>query len=94
MTPAMQKFLELEKQKETVKQFFDELQAALEAVSAEVGVGGMFQDPSDGTVFKIEVPEGRFVKFEKLGYVRTKREGEARGSLSVKEAEAAGFKVK
>ena len=94
MSPVIQKFLELERRKEEVKKYFDELQAALEAVSAEVGVGGMFQDPSDGTVFKVEIPDGRFVKFDKIGYVRTKREGEVRGSLSVKEAREAGFDVK
>lgn len=90
----MQKFIELEKKKEEVKKYFDELQASIEAVVAEVGVGGMFQDPADGTVFKMTVPDGRFVHFDKLSYDRTKREGESRGSLSVKEAEAAGFKVK
>lgn len=94
MSPAMQKFVELERRKNEVKKYFDELQQALEAVSAEIGVGGFFQDPSDGTVFRIVVPEGRFVAFDKLGYERTKREGEARGTLSVKAAEEAGFKVK
>jgi len=94
LTPAMQKLVDLDKKKAEIKQYFEELQAALEAVSAEVNVGGMFQDPSDGTVFKITEPDGKFVKFEKLGYDRTKREGEARGTLSVKEAKEAGFDVK
>lgn len=89
----MQKFVELEKRKNEVKKYFDELQSALEAVSAEVGVNGMFQDDA-GTVYKIVIPDGKFVTFDKLGYERTKREGEARGTLSVKAAEEAGFKVK
>jgi hypothetical protein len=93
MTPAMQKFVELERKKEEVKKYFEDLQVALEAVIAEVGIGGYFQD-EQGIVYKTTVPDGRFVKFDRVGYDRTKREGEARGSLSVKEAEGAGFKVK
>ena len=53
----------------------------------------MFQDPSDKTVYKITKPEGKFVHFETWGYDRTKREGEVRGSLSVKEAKERGFDV-
>jgi len=90
---AIQKFLELERKKTVVKKFFDELSEATEAVAKELGIGGFFQDPSDGTVFKIVVPDGRFVHYERIGYVRTRRSDEKRGDLSLKEAEAAGFKV-
>ena len=93
LTENMKKFLELEKQKENVKKYFEDLRVATEAVSTEIGVGGMFQDPSDGTVFKIVEPEGKFVTFDKISYVRTRRPHEARGDLSVKDAEAAGFSV-
>ena len=93
MTPAMEKFVALEKKKNEVKQYFKDLQEALEAVSKEVGVGGYFQD-AEGIVYHIVVPDGKFVTFEKLSYDRTKREGEARGSLSVKEATERGFTVK
>ena len=93
MTVAQAKFVELERQKEVVKKYFDDLQTVLEMVAEEVGIDGYFQDPSDGTVFKVVVPDGRFVKFEKLGYERTKRSGETRGTLSVKEAKEAGFTV-
>ncbi len=93
MTPAIQKFLELERKKSEVKKYFEELKQATEAVAAEVGINSFFQDPSDGTVFKVVVPEGRFVAYEKVGYVRTRRSDEKRGDLSIKEAEAAGFQV-
>ena len=93
LTPAQQKFLELERKKAEVKKYFDELQAAVEEVVNEIGINQYFQDPTDGTVFKTVIPEGRFVHFEKFGYKRTKRVGETRGDLSMKEAKEAGFDV-
>jgi len=93
MSPVVQRFLELERQKASVKKYFDQLSEATEALAKEVGIGGYFQDPSDGTVFKVVKPEGRFVHYEDVSYVRTRRIDEKRGDLSLKEAEAAGFKV-
>ena len=92
MTEAQNKFVELERKKEEVKKFFDELNIAVEAVSKEVGINGYFQD-DQGIVYKVVVPEGKFVYFEKLSYVRTRRPLEKRGDLSMKEAETAGFKL-
>jgi hypothetical protein len=91
LTPAIQRFIELERKKTDIKRYFEELNEALEAVVAEVGVGTYFQDPSDGTVFKLLVPEGKFVHFERFSYHRTKRGDEKRGDLSMKEAQEAGF---
>jgi len=87
------RFIELEKRKEEVKKYFDQLQTALEEVVKDIGINKYFQDPTDGTVYKTVEPEGRFVKFEKYSYERTKRLGEARGTLSIKEAKEAGFDV-
>ncbi len=92
MTEAQKRFVELERKKEDVKKFFDELAAATEALVAETGVGSYFQD-EQGVVYKVVVPEGKFVHFEKYSYVRTRRPHEKRGDLSMKEAEAAGFKL-
>ncbi len=92
MTEAQKKFVALEKRKEEVKKYFDELAAATEAVSKEIGINGYFQD-TEGTVYKIVIPEGRFVAFDKLGYERTRRAGERQGSLSLKEAKEQGFVV-
>ncbi len=90
MTEAQAKFVALERKKEDIKKFFDELNAACEAVVKEVGVNGYFQD-DQGIVYKVVVPEGKFVHFEKFSYVRTRRPHEKRGDLSMKEAEGAGF---
>lgn len=92
MTEAQLKFVELEKQKEAVKAYFDKLQEATLALAKEIGVGGMFQD-TEGTVYKVVVPEGKFVHFEKIGYQRTRRQGEKRGDLSLTEARERGFNV-
>ena len=92
MTPAQAKFVELEKKKEEVKKYFEELNNAMVDVINEVGFEGMFQT-EDGIVYKMVQPEGKFVAFDKYGYVRTKRPGEFKGTLSKKEAEAAGFKL-
>ena len=92
MTPTQKEFVRLEKEKEKVKQYFESLKNAVEAVAKEVGLNGMFQD-EEGTVYKIVEPEGRFVNYEKISYKRTRRRNEERGDLSLKEAEAAGFAV-
>ena len=92
MSPAQKRFVELEKQKEQVKQYFENLKLAVEEVKAEVGVNGYFQD-DEGTVYKIVVPDGKYVNFEHISYVRTRRLNEKRGDLSLKEAEEAGFTV-
>jgi hypothetical protein len=93
LTPAIQRFIELERKKSEVKKYFDELSAALETVVAEIGVNSYFQD-MDGTVYKTTIPDGRFVYYEKFSYARTRRADEKRGDLSLKEAQEAGFEVK
>jgi hypothetical protein len=92
MTEAQKKFVELEKKKESIRKYFDELKEAVEIVSREIGVNSYFQD-EEGTVYKIVEPEGKFVSFDKISYVRTRRPHETRGDLSLKEAESAGFTV-
>jgi hypothetical protein len=90
MTQAQLRFVNLERKKEEVKKYFEELAEALKEVAKEIGINGYFQD-NEGIVYKIIEPEGKFVHFEKLSYVRTKRPHEKRGDLSMKEAETAGF---
>ena len=92
MTETQKRFVELERKKEEVKKYFDELTVACEAVSKEIGINGMFQD-DHGIVYKVVIPDGKFVYFEKISYKRTKRPNEERGDLSMKEAEGAGFKL-
>ena len=92
MTDAQKKFVELEKRKAEVKKYFEELEQATLEISKEIGINGMFQD-AEGTVYKIVEPEGTFVRFQKIGYQRTRRTGEARGDLSMTEARERGFVV-
>jgi transcriptional accessory protein Tex/SPT6 len=93
LTPAIQRFIELERKKNEYKKFYEELSKATEDLVKEIGINSYFQDV-DGTVFKLVIPEGRFVYYEKFSYVRTRRGDEKRGDLSLKEAQEAGFEVK
>lgn len=92
MTDAQRKFIELEKRKTEVKKYFEELEKATLDLAAEIGINGMFQD-TEGTVYKVVIPEGTFVKFSKIGYQRTRRPGETKGDLSMTEARERGFVV-
>ncbi len=91
MTDAQQKFLEIAKRYEVLKEEMKALKPTLQDLMTEIGVGEMFQDPSTGLVYKIEVPTGTYISFDPINYVRTKKAGETKGSLSKSDAEAAGF---
>ena len=92
MSEAQKRFIELEKKKEEIKKYFEELTAATEALAEELGVDGHFQD-ADGTVYQIVIPEGRYVAFDKIGYKRTRRVGEKKGELSLTKARELGYIV-
>lgn len=92
MTEVQKKFVELEKKKEFIKKFYEELAQSLENLKAEIGLNGMFQD-EEGTVYQVIIPDGKYVTFDKLSYIRTRRLHEDRGDLSIKKAESAGFNV-
>lgn len=88
-----QKFIALDRwYSEMVKPFFDEYTQAKEKLLEKFGVDHYFQD-DNGIVYKTIIPEGTFVSFQKAGCNRTKRDGETRGTLSVKEAKEKGFEV-
>lgn len=93
MTEVQTRFVNLEKRKEEVKQYFKDLEDATHAVADEIGIGNYFQD-AEGTVYKIVEPLGKWVTFETYSYVRTRRGDERQGTLSMKEAQQAGFEVK
>jgi hypothetical protein len=90
MTDVQKRFVELERKKDEIKKYFEDLAEATEALAKEIGVNGFFQD-DQMIVYKAIIPEGKFVHFDKVSYVRTRRPHEKRGDLSMKEAEAAGF---
>ncbi|MGB4824963.1 MAG: hypothetical protein WBP82_08690 [Leuconostoc mesenteroides] len=87
-----QEAIELEKfYYETVKPFYDKRKANIEALVKKFGVDHYFQDQETGLVFKIDVCQGSYVFNKPFELKRTRFEGETKGSLSIKEAEAQGF---
>jgi len=92
MTEAQEKLVELDKKRAEYKEFLEELTAVTETVGEEIGINSYFQD-DEGVVYKVIVPAGKWMVFDHIGYVRTKRGDEAKGSLSAKEAKEAGFEV-
>ena len=93
LTDQQQKFIEVSKQLELLKEQRKEIGSQLEELANQIGIGSSFQDPEDKTVFEIVVPDGRYVYFDKIDYVRTRREGERSGSLSLKRAKELGYEL-
>lgn len=93
LTAAQQKFIELEKKKADIKQYFADLAQATQEVVAEIGMGAFFQD-EEGTVYKTAAAIGEFVHYKSIEIVRTRRSGERNGTLSLTDAKDAGFEVK
>jgi len=83
-------FVSLAEKYEALKDQLKQLRAELDAEAAKLGVGAYVQG-NDGTVYKIIRPQGTYVEFREIGYERTAKAGESRGSLSKKEAQEAGF---
>lgn len=83
---------ELDRRKDEVKKFFEDYKSTVEAIVSIAGVNHAFQDPQ-GTVYQLVELDGKWVNFERYGVERTKRPGEARGSLSIKKAKELGFNV-
>jgi hypothetical protein len=89
----VKRFLELAKQMEHLQSQTEAVRLELNAEMAALGVGAYAQDPATGLVYKIVRPIGTYIHFREIDYVRTAKESERSGSLSKKEAEAAGFKL-
>ncbi len=85
LTDAQRRLVELDLRKPEITAYYEELEKVTAAVAAEVGVDGYFQAP-DGTVYKLVRWTGQFVTAKQFAFERTKREGETRGTLSMKEA--------
>lgn len=83
--------VDLDDQLPVVKAFYEERSRVLNELAVLAGTGHYFQSAS-GEVFKIVEETGKYVSFERFGYVRTKKPDESRGSLSMKEAVEAGFR--
>lgn len=92
LTATQERFIAAAKEVESLKEQLKEKCAEMEKYATEIGAGCYFQD-KDLVVYKIDVPKGTFVEYKAIGFVRTKRANEDRGSLSMKEAKDAGFNV-
>lgn len=94
MTAAQRRFVDLERQVAEAKKFFADLNEAAQAVANESGMGAMWQD-NEGVVYQVVEAKGKWVAFEPISYVRTKRDGETQSPhpLAKKTAQAAGFEV-
>lgn len=92
MTEEQQKFVEICEEYEALKELMKEKKQQITVLLEKIGVGNMFQD-TQGIVYKVTSPKGTFVEYAKIGYDRTKKVGEFKGTLSKKEAENAGFKI-
>lgn len=88
------KFLETVKYYEELKVKMDEVRTELNTLMVELGTGTTFQDPLTLAVYRVVKPNGTFVYYKDLDYVRTALEGERAGTLSKKEAESLGFVLK
>lgn len=76
---------------ERLKDIYKTKKAELHEKLATLGIGKYFQNPENNVVYKIKKPTGTFINFDEIGYDRTKKADEKKGTLSKKEAEAQGF---
>lgn len=93
LTEEQKLFVNLSKKLEQLKDERKEVGQALQELASKMGVGKSFQDPEDKTVFEIVIPDGKYMYFDKIDYVRTRREGERSGSLSLKRAKELGYEL-
>lgn len=87
-------FLNLANEYEEIEEKMSSLAEELQNFLKAFPVGTYVQDPITNLVYKVVKPNGKFVYYKEIDYVRTAKLGERSGSLSKKEAEAAGFNLK
>jgi len=89
-----QEFLTLVKQSERLAEQTKLVREKLQAAMIELGYDTTIQDPETLAVYKVVKPNGTFMYYRDVDYVRTALEGERAGTLSKKEAESLGFILK
>lgn len=92
LTKTQNKFVELDKAKAEFKEILEDYKATVEKLVDEMELGGHFQD-DEGTVYQVDPCDGKFIYFDRFEVKRTRREGEARGSLSMKKARELGYEI-
>jgi len=93
MTDKQKRFVELDREKEKIKKWYEEYNKATEELFDELGGTGHFQD-DQGIVYMAEKPKGTFVEYKEKGIIRTKRINETKGTLSVTKAKELGYDIK
>jgi hypothetical protein len=88
----LESLVRLVEYKEALKAQLKDNEVQLESVLKALGLNYSFQAP-DGIVYKITKPTGTFISFKEIDYARTKKVGEAKGSLSKTEAKELGYTV-
>jgi hypothetical protein len=90
MNELQKKYVELEKIKYEFKDRLEELKIVTQALAENMGIGGHFAD-EEGTVYQIEKAKGTYVYFQEFEVLRTRREGEKKGTLSMFKAKELGY---
>lgn len=87
-----EKMVELANKKEALKVQMSEVNVELQQTLLALGEGAYFQS-KEGLVYKVVKPTGKYMYFDVIDYVRTKKQEESKGSLSKSEAKSLGFEV-
>lgn len=91
MNSLNERFLELVHAYEDLKSNMEKVRNELNQIMLELKVGTYLQDSVTGAVYKIVKPNGTFMYYRDIDFVRTALPGEDRGTLSKKEAQEMGF---
>jgi hypothetical protein len=94
MTDLQKEFIKLAKEKESATKHLKVLDIRLTDHMKQMPVGEMFQDSEDGVVYQIIFPSGTYMLYKSIDYLRTRKDGETNGTLSMKAAKEAGFILK
>ena len=90
-TEQQKKFLELAKYSEQLKEKQEEVRAELTALMTQVGYDASLQDPETLVVYKIVKPNGTFMYYRDIDYIRTALPGKRAGTLSKEKAKELGY---
>lgn len=80
------------KEFEQVKTLYKYYKKCIDIILKDLPQGLIFQD-DDKIVYKVVKPKGTYVDFKEVDYVRTRKEDEKIGTLSLKEAKEEGFEL-
>jgi hypothetical protein len=92
LTPAIVKFILLDRERQVHKEFFEAYRLAVEELVKEQGEKFHFQD-EQGVVYRVTVPSGTFVTFDRYKVERTRRKDEKKGSMSMEDGRRLGYVV-